>query len=236
MSIDYPRFWRVIDRSKRLAGRDDVKAIVKTTYEKLLAAPGESFLVAHKSIADILSRKKKEKGEALVTLEQIRPAYDEARTAMQNFLAGVAIPPPLGSLSTPNEQYQAISDALGLIDAHKGSDEEGADGEAWAKDLAAGPFYALAPVALREIDDWIQVNGDSEQVVRDRATAYAAAYPAFLRFRNQVRASYGDKSIHYRRLIVKSDGKLAVDDIDDVEVDTDVDDNVDDDTNDPNAS
>lgn len=224
MGIDYARFWRVIDRSRRLASREKTKEIVKATYEHLLASQGERYLVAHKAIADITSRKQKEEKEALVTLAEIQPGYEEVRTAMRNFLTGVAIPPALGTLRTPTEKYEAIANALALIDAHRGNAAEGDEGQPWAKALVNGPFYALAPIALREIDEWIDVNGDLEEAVRERAAAYAEAYPLFLRFRSQVRASYGDTSIHYRRLIVRSNGKLAVDDIDDVEVDTEVDD------------
>lgn len=230
MSMDYPRFWRVVDRARKLASRAKVKPIVKTTYDAKLARPGERFLVAHKAIDDMASRKEKEESEALVTLEEIRQPYEEVREAMKTFLTGVAIPGALSSLSTPNEKLDAIATALGLIDAHKGSGTEEDPGEQWAKDLAAGAFYALAPIAIREIDEWIEVNEDAEETVRERAASYAEAYPAFLRVRSQVRASYGEKSIHYRRLIVKATGKLAVDDIDDVPVDTDVD--VDDDDTD----
>lgn len=223
MGIDYPRFWRVLDRSERLAGSPNVKPIVRTTYQQKLAAPAGRFKRAHKAIADMESRRAKEQREAFHMLVNIRDPYNEVRAALQTFLDGVAIPPALSSAKTPNEKYDAISSALALIDAYNGSDEGGEDeAQQWAKDLTDGPFYSLAPTALREIDEWIEVNGDHEEFVQERALAYAEAYPHFLRFRTQVRASYGSKSIHYRRLLVKSNGKLAVDDVDDVPVDSDV--------------
>lgn len=217
MSIDYPRLRRVLERSTKLAQRRSVIPIVKTTFDAKLAAAAARFLAAHRALLNVEQKRDKERGEALVTLEQIQQPYDEARTAMETFIADLAIPRSLSTLTTVTDQREAIGRMLEIIDARKATEQ-------WAQDLSAAGFGALAPVALREIDEWVEASGDHEDAVRERALASAEAYPRFLRFRDQVRASYGDNSIHYRRLIVDSSGRLAVDDIDDVPVDTEVDD------------
>jgi hypothetical protein len=205
MSIDFPRFYRVVSRSGEIVSRGDVVPIVKTVYELTFASLATGFIAAHKAIENAEKALKKERGEGLVALTKIEQPYSEARTAAAIFIKELALPAALGSLTTETDKRDAIARLLEILDAH--DDEPG-----WAKDLTDGAFGQLAPEAIREITEWIAANGDLEKAVRGRAAAYAAAYPAFLDFRSQVRASYGKSSIHYRRLLVRSNGKLVIDD------------------------
>lgn len=216
MSIDYLRFLRMVIRSGDIVERADVIAIVKTVYEHAFKALGTEFIRAHRAIENIEKAYKKERGEGLVILEKIDQPYIEARTAMGIFIKDLALPKTLKTLTTATDKRDAIARMLEILDAH--DDEPG-----WAKDITDGAFGRLALEAIREISEWIKADGDLEKAIRERAAAFAAAYPAFLDFRSQVRASYGTSSVHHRRLIVRANGKLAVDDPADTDTDADTD-------------
>jgi hypothetical protein len=205
MGIDYPRMIRVTIRSEELSTRGDVIPIVRTVYQQKLAAPAGEFIASHKAIENAEKAREKERSEGLVMLAKIEQPYVEARTAMAIFIDDLALPKALSALSTATDKRDAIATMWEMLDER--DDEPG-----WAKDLTDGPFGQLALEAIREITEWIAADGNLEKAVRNRAAAYAVAYPAFLAFRGQVRASYGKSSIHYRRLLVRSNGKLAVDD------------------------
>lgn len=212
MGIDYPRFHRVVIRAGDLVARPDVNPIVKTVYQQTLAADAAAFIAAHKAIANAEKSHKKERAEALVALAEIEQPYIEARAAMEVFIDDLALPKALSTLETATDKRDAIASMLEIIDAHD-------DAPGWAKDLTDGAFGRLAPGAIREITEWIAADGDLEKAVRARAAAYGAAYPDFIAFRRVVRASYGKSSVHYRRLVVRSSGKLEVDDPTDVATD-----------------
>src|SRR5690606_5473232 len=161
--------------------------------------------VAHLAVMDAEKKHKKERVEALVALAEIDQPYREARNAMAEFITDLALPKTLKSLPTATDKLDAIERMLEILDAHD-------DTEEWARVLLAGRFGTLAPVAIREISEWIEADGDLESAVRARTAAFAAAWPGFLSFRRQVRESYGDSSVYHRQLVVRASGKLAVDD------------------------
>ena len=210
MGIDHPRFWRVTERSMTLVERDDVIPIVRTVYNDKLAPHATRYKAAHEALEDAEKARAKEKDEALVALAKIDQPYKEARTALNNYIDDLAVPKSLKSRKTAVDKLAAITRVHELIERNK-------EAHQWARDLAAGAFGRLAPEVIREVQEWIHSHGDYEKAVRERAAAYEAAYPAFLGFRKQVEASYGDNSVHYRNLVVRSSGKLEVDDVDDDE-------------------
>lgn len=205
MGIDYPRMLRVVTRADELAAREDVIPIVRTVYQQTLAPQVAAFIGAHRAIENAEVAHQKERGEALVMVAKIAQPYVEARTAMAIFIDDLALPKALSTLKTATDKRDAISTMWEMLDER--DDEPG-----WAKDLTDGPFGQLAVDTIREITEWIAADGDLEKAVRARAAAYAEAYPRFLAFRGQVKASYGRSSVHYRNLLVRSNGKLAVDD------------------------
>ena len=205
MRIDYPRMVRVAIRSDELAAREDVIPIVRTVYQQKLAAAVAEFIASHKAIENAEKAHEKERSEALIMLAKIEQAYIEARTAMAIFIDDLALPKALSTLSTATDKRDAIATRWEMLDER--DDEPG-----WAKDLTDGRFGQLALETIREITEWIAADGNLEKAVRARAAAYAAVYPPFLAFRGQVKASYGKTSVHYRGLVVRSNGKLAVDD------------------------
>lgn len=214
MGIDYPRMARVTTRAAELSERADVIPIVRTVYQQKVATHAAEFLAAHKAILNAEKAHKKERSEALVMLAKIQQPYLEARTAMGMFVDDLALPKALTKLSTATDKRDAIATMWEILDAL--DDEPG-----WAKDITDGPFGQLALQTVIEVTEWIAADGDLEKAVRARAAAYAALYPVFLGFRSQVRASYGKSSVHYRGLVVRSNGKLAVDDPTDSDTDMD---------------
>lgn len=217
MSMDQPRFFRVVDRATKMAGRAKVNPVVKAVYDDKLAPHATRYVAAYRALEDVEAVRRKEKGEALAILEEIDQPYREARTALNSYVDDVAVPMSLKSRRTATDKSTAIEGVHALIERHK-------EAHAWARAIAEGAFGRLAPIAIREIDEWIVADEAHEEARRERADAYKAAYPMFLIVREQVGASYGTNSIHYRRLVVRDSGKLEVDDVDDVEEDTDVDD------------
>jgi hypothetical protein len=217
MAIDHARFVRVLARAQQLGGRPTVKPIVKTVWAQKLEPAASRYFGAHRRLQDIEKKRDKERGEGLASLVLIQQPYEEARTAMRNFVTDVALPKSLGSLRTATDKRMAIARMLEIVGERRATEQ-------WAADIAEGPFGTLAPAAIREIDEWIEADEEHEEAVRDRAAAYEEAYKLFLGFRQQVAASYGESSIHYRRLVVRSTGKLEIDDIDDVEEDTELED------------
>ncbi|HEY8427785.1 MAG TPA: hypothetical protein VIL20_05400 [Sandaracinaceae bacterium] len=205
MGIDYQRFDRVCARSEELANRADVHPSVKRVYTEKLAAKATRFRSSHKGLKNAETAAKKERREALAALEAIHPPYMQARSVAANYVTDLAIPVSLKSLSTETDKCDAIRDLLAILDTY--DDEPG-----WASELVEGDFGRLAPEAIREVSEWIEANAALEKAVRERAEAYAEAYPAFLRFRDVVRTTYSPSSMHYRRLVVRSNGKLAVED------------------------
>jgi len=212
MAIDFPRMLRVVIRARELGTWADVIPIVRTVYEQRLATQAAGFIAAHKAILNAEQAHQKERSEALVALAKIEQPYIEARTAMAIFIEDLALPKALSTLSTATDKRDAIASMWEILDAH--DDEPG-----WAKDLTDGQLGALAVETIREITEWIAADGNLEKAVRDRAAAYAAAYPRFLELRAQVKASYGKSSVHYRRLVIRSNGKLVVDDPTDADTD-----------------
>ncbi len=205
MGIDYPRFGRVLSRAAELAAREDVDPNVKRMYDERLATEATAFHATDTGLKNAEVVAKKEHGEALGALVQIDQPYRKARVVTVQYVDDLAIPKTLKSLSTDTDKRDAIRTLVEILDAH--DDEPG-----WAADLMAGDFGRLAPIAIREVSEWIDANGNLEKAVRARMDAYSAAYDRFLRFRDVVRETYTPSSIHYRRLLVRSNGKLAVDD------------------------
>ncbi len=170
-----------------------------------LAARANAYRAAHRALKDAEIVAKKERGEALAALEQIHQPYIKARAVTEQYVSDLAIPKSLKSLATDTDKVDAIRTLLEILDLH--DDEPG-----WASELTAGDFGRLAPEAIREISEWIGANANLEKAVRARMEAYTAAWEPFLGFRDVVRATYSSSSVHYRRLLVRSNGKLAVDD------------------------
>lgn len=214
MGIDYVRFDRVLSRAEELVQRPDVDVSVKRVYEDKLAPVAVAFRAGHSGLKNAEVMAKKERSEGLAALEQIDQPYRKTRVVAQQYVKDLAFPKTLKSLPTETDKRDAVRGMLEIIDLH--DDEPG-----WAADLSAGEFGRLAPEAIREISEWIEANGNLEKAVRARMDAYNAAYEPFLRFREVVRTVYSPSSVHYRRLLVRSNGKLAVEDPVDVDPESD---------------
>lgn len=205
MAIDYPRFYRLLTRVVELAARGDVDPSVKRIYEDKVAGVAATFMGSHKGLLNAEVAARKERREGLQALETVDQPFRVARVVAQKYVVDLAIPKTLKSLSTETDKRNAIRELLELLDAH--DDEPG-----WAKDLTDGEFGRLAPQAIRELSEWIDASANVEKAVRERIKAYAAAYGPFLDFRDVVREVYSSKSTHYRRLMIRPNGKLVVDD------------------------
>lgn len=216
-SIDYPRFLRLVKRSQRLAAKPDVNNLVKVIFDAKFAAPAQRYTNAYAALVDMEAKQRKERREALGILEDIDQPYKEARHVVAAFVKDLAIPLTLKSISTATDKLTAIERLLEIVDAHapeEGEEGEGAgegdSAESWAQAVLASPFGQLAPVAIREISEWTDADDELEKAVRERAAAFTEAWPRFLEFRRQVRLSYGQNSIHHRRLVVRATGRLAI--------------------------
>ncbi len=205
MGIDYERFDRLLDRSAELAAREDVDPSVKRVYDDKLAADATTYRASHDGLKNAEVVAKKEHGEELQALEDVDQPYLKARTVTKIYVKDLAVPETLKSLSTDTDKRDALRSLLEILDAND-------DSPGWAADLTSGDFGRLAPIAIQQITEWITADGNLETAVHARQEAYAKAYERFLEFRDVVRATYTSSSIHYRRLLVRSSGTLAVED------------------------
>lgn len=205
--IDYERLERILTRCAAIAAMPDVDASVKRVYDEKLAGPAATFLTTHKALVNAETKAKKEGAEALAALEAIDQPYRKARAVAQEYVVDLALPETLKSLSTDTDKSNAIKDLLGILDEHD-------DAPGWAAELTdatkPGSFGALAPTTIREIDEGVGANAGVEKAQRDRAAAYGPAYERYLGFKNVVRNTYGSKSMHYRRIHIRKNGRLLV--------------------------
>ncbi len=207
MAIDYGRFDRILARSAEIAERADADASVKRVYSERFAEQAKAFRVAHKGAKNAEKSASKERMEAFEALAKIDQPYLKARAVAKLYVTDLAIPDTLKQLDTDTERADAVRDLLNLLDDHD-------DAPGWAQELTSGEFGTLAPEAVREIQEWIHANGDLEKAIDARAAAYGPAYERYLGFKDVVRNTYTPSSVHYRRIHVRKDGKLAVDDDD----------------------
>lgn len=205
MTVDHFRLNRILTRCGETAGATDCDTSVKRVYDELLVSEAMTYRGAYQALMDAEKKAKKELREALKALVEIDQPYRKARTVTLLYVKDLAVPETLKSLDTDTDRKDAISTLLGILDEH--DDEPG-----WAQDLTAGEFGRLAPEAIRELDELIKASSDLEKAMRARAKAYGPAYEAYLGFKQVVRNAYGASSRHYRRIHVKSNGKLAEDD------------------------
>ena len=75
-----------------------------------------------------------------------------------------------------------------------------------------GPFGRKAADAVREVAEAIASSKTLDDAVKARAEAFGAAYERYLPFKDVVRATYGASSARYRRIHIRANGKLSVDD------------------------
>ena len=188
---------------------------VKRVYNDILADDSATYLAAYQGLADAEVVAKKEGDEGVKALASIGPAYLKARSVAARYVKDVALPETLKSLTTDTDRKTAIGELLSILDDN---DEE----NDWAKELMTSvpgeprAFGELAPEAIREISEWTAANVALSKAVRKRAEAFGAAYEAYLEFKDVVRNTYGPKSIEYRRIHLRKNGKLAVDDVEPV--------------------
>lgn len=188
---------------------------VKRVYNDILADDSATYLAAYQGLADAEVVAKKEGDEGVKALASIGPAYLKARSVAARYVKDVALPETLKSLTTDTDRKTAIGELLSILDDN---DEE----NDWAKELMTSvpgeprAFGELAPEAIREISEWTAANVALSKAVRKRAEAFGAAHEAYLEFKDVVRNTYGPKSIEYRRIHLRKNGKLAVDDVEPV--------------------
>lgn len=212
MNVDQPRFVRLLGRCEELALDPNADRSVKRVYNDILADDSAAYLAAYQALGDAEKAAKKEGDEGVKALNDIGPPYLKARSVLEKYVKDVAIPEPLKSLPTDTDRKNAIGSLLRIIDDHDETND-------WAKELMTSvpgeprAFGELAPEAIREITEWIAANVVLSKAVRKRAEAFGPAYEAYLDFKDVVRNTYGPKSIQYRRIHLRKNGKLAVDDV-----------------------
>lgn len=209
MALDYGRLVRLLDRCDAMAADPNVDPSVKRAYEEKLRGPAHDFRSRHFALVDAEAKAKKEGREADAAFAMIARPYEKARAVFALNVQDVALPPALGSLTTDTDRVAAIAELQAKLDDY--DDEPG-----WAQELTdpTNPesFGSLAPIVIREVGEAVLADSRVDAASDERAKAFGVAYKAFLGFKNVVRATYGKSSIQYRRIHVRRNGKLVVDD------------------------
>jgi len=211
--MDKRRFPRVLERCGDIAAlsvEEGGDVSVTRVYNDFLAVPGSAYLDADKALKDAEAKEKKERKEGLAALEAITDPYAKVRKLAFMYVKDRSLPAALSDLPTDTDKMEGIRLLLEIVDENKAAD--------WAKELvedtSPNSFVNLAPIAIREIDEWSRASVSVQKARNKRAELYGVAYEAYLSFKDMVRTVFGPSSIHYRRIHVKSNGKIALDDVD----------------------
>lgn len=209
MTIDHMRMVRVLIRCGDLATPADVDPSVRRVYQEKLASFARTYLGANTALASAETNAKEERREAIAALEVIEAPYMKARAVAVVYVPELSVPDTLKTCPTDTDRVIAIQSLRDTLDDF--DDEPG-----WAQDLTnpADPnsFGALADTAIREINEGVGADSAVEKARRERAAAYGPAYEAYLGFKNVVRNTYGRSSIQYRRIHIRRNGKLVIED------------------------
>lgn len=208
--MDHPRFERLVVRAAEIGTEESGSAVVKRGYQERVKAELDAYLATHGALKRADEAARKERGEGSRALEVIEQPYNQARSAIRLHAPTAAVPPSLKSLDTDTDKLNALRSVRATLDDYD-------DAPGWAKEIMQGPFGTSVDGTIREVAEAITATTSLDTAVKARSEAYAAAWDRFLLFRDLVRDSYGASSARFRRLHVRTGGKLAVEDPGDAE-------------------
>ncbi|MBI4914583.1 MAG: hypothetical protein HY825_01935 [Acidobacteria bacterium] len=204
MVINYSRFARLLERAKDLGTDAAAKPSVKRCWVDVLSADAEAFLLANKAMVGAETRRTKERREAGDALDKLDQPYREARAVCLAHAPDQVLPETLKAAPTDTDKKDAILTLVDILD-----DDPQAT---WAKDVLEGAFGLSAAKVVTELDEARAADGQFAAAQGARAAAFGPAYEKYVRFKNVVRQAHGASSYEYRRIHLRGNGQLAVED------------------------